>query len=58
MKNDIHFYMGIDAQIKKGCSYFIINENLQVVSSGWAKERKTMVSKLDGLLPKSRCGTS
>jgi len=38
MKNDIFFYMGIDVQISKGCSYFIIDKNAEIVDSGWAKE--------------------
>jgi len=36
MKNDILFYMGIDVQIKKGCSYFIVDKNKDLVHSGWA----------------------
>ena len=38
MKDEIQFYMGIDVQIKKGCSYFIINATLEVIDSGWVKK--------------------
>ncbi|MGA7146584.1 MAG: hypothetical protein WBY47_18925 [Desulfobacterales bacterium] len=37
--NNKLFYLGIDVQIKKGCSYFIIDENAEIVSSGWAEEK-------------------
>ena len=30
--------MGIDVQIKKGCSYFIVDEHSEIVDSGWVKE--------------------
>ena len=30
--------MGIDVQIKRGCSYFILDETAEILSSGWAKE--------------------
>ncbi len=30
--------MGIDVQIKEGCSYFIVDEHSEIVDSGWAKE--------------------
>ena len=30
--------MGIDVQIKKGCSYFIVDEHSEIMDSGWAKE--------------------
>ena len=36
--NKIWFYMGIDVQISKGCSYFIVDEKSEIVNSGWAKE--------------------
>jgi hypothetical protein len=32
------FYMGIDVQIKSGCSYFIVDEKSEIVNSGWVKE--------------------
>ena len=32
------FYMGIDVQISKGCSYVIVDEKSEIVNSGWAKE--------------------
>ena len=38
MKNHILFYMGIDVQIKKGCSYFIVDENAEIMNSGWVRE--------------------
>jgi predicted nuclease with RNAse H fold len=36
--NKIPFYMGIDVQISKGSSYFIVDEKSEIVNSGWAKE--------------------
>jgi hypothetical protein len=36
--NKIRFYMGIDVQISKGCSYFIVDEEAEIVDSGWAKK--------------------
>jgi hypothetical protein len=36
MTDNIHFFIGIDVQISKGCSYFVIDKNAEVVSSGWA----------------------
>jgi hypothetical protein len=36
--NKIRFYMGIDIQISKGCSYFIVDKEAEIVNSGWAKE--------------------
>lgn len=32
------FYMGIDVQIKNGCSYFIVDEKPEIVNSGWAQK--------------------
>lgn len=29
------FFLGIDVQIKRGCSYFVINHELKYVDSGW-----------------------
>jgi predicted nuclease with RNAse H fold len=34
----IKYFAGIDVQIKRGCSYYIIDENKQYVASGWVKE--------------------
>jgi hypothetical protein len=36
--NKISFYMGIDVQIKNGCSYFIVDEKSEIVNSGWTQE--------------------
>lgn len=30
-------FIGIDVQIKRGCSYFILNQDLEYVDSGWLK---------------------
>ncbi|HSW55469.1 MAG TPA: hypothetical protein VLH59_10280 [Ignavibacteriaceae bacterium] len=35
----IKYFAGIDVQIKRGCSYYIIDENKQYVASGWVKEK-------------------
>ena len=31
----IRFFLGVDVQIKRKCSYFILNQNLEQVDSGW-----------------------
>ena len=38
MMNKIKYFAGIDVQIKRGCCYYIIDENKQYVTSGWIKE--------------------
>lgn len=38
MKNKIKYFAGIDVQIKRGCFYYILDENKTYVSSGWIKE--------------------
>lgn len=38
MENSIKYFAGIDVQISRGCSYYIIDENKKYVSSGWMKE--------------------
>ena len=34
----IKYFAGIDVQIKRGCCYYIIDENKNYVASGWIKE--------------------
>jgi predicted nuclease with RNAse H fold len=34
----IKYFTGIDVQIKRGCSYYIIDEDKNYVASGWIKE--------------------
>jgi predicted nuclease with RNAse H fold len=34
----IKYFAGIDVQIKRGCCYYIIDENKTYVTSGWIKE--------------------
>ena len=34
----IKYFAGIDVQIKRGCCYYIIDENKNFVASGWIKE--------------------
>ena len=34
----IKYFAGIDVQIKRGCSYYIIDEDKNYVASGWIKE--------------------
>ena len=34
----IKYFAGVDVQIKRGCSYYIIDENKNYVASGWIKE--------------------
>ena len=34
----IKYFTGIDVQIKRGCSYYIIDEDKNYVASGWMKE--------------------
>jgi predicted nuclease with RNAse H fold len=34
----IKYFAGIDVQIKRGCSYYIIDENKKYLTSGWIKE--------------------
>jgi predicted nuclease with RNAse H fold len=36
--NKNYLYMGIDVQISKGCSYFIVDEKSEIVNSGWTQE--------------------
>lgn len=38
MKNNIKYFAGIDVQINRGCSYYIIDPNKKYVLSGWIKE--------------------
>lgn len=38
MMNKIKYFAGIDVQIKRGCCYYIIDENKMCVTSGWIKE--------------------
>lgn len=38
MMNKIKYFAGIDVQIKRGCFYYILDENKTYVSSGWIKE--------------------
>ncbi|BDQ03593.1 hypothetical protein [Ignavibacterium sp.] len=38
MKNEIKFFAGIDVQIKRGCCYYIIDENKNYFESGWVTE--------------------
>ena len=35
----INYFAGIDVQISRGCSYYIINENRKYIASGWMKEK-------------------
>jgi len=35
MGNNIFYYMGIDVQIKRNCPYFIVDENADIIDSGW-----------------------
>jgi len=35
MGNNILYYMGIDIQVKKGCSFFIVDEQAEIIDSGW-----------------------
>lgn len=35
MGNNILYYMGIDIQVKKGCSFFIVDEQAETIDSGW-----------------------
>lgn len=34
----IKYFAGIDVQIKRGCCYYILDENKSYVESGWVKE--------------------
>lgn len=34
----IKYFAGVDVQIKRGCCYYIIDENKKYVTSGWEKE--------------------
>ncbi len=34
----IKYFAGVDVQIKRGCCYYIIDENKMYVTSGWIKE--------------------
>lgn len=34
----IKYFAGIDVQLKRGCCYYIIDENKKYVASGWIKE--------------------
>jgi predicted nuclease with RNAse H fold len=38
MMNKIKYFAGIDVQIKRGCFYYILDENKTYVTSGWIKE--------------------
>lgn len=38
MKNQIKYFAGVDVQIKRGCCYYIMDENKNYVDSGWVKE--------------------
>lgn len=38
MENKIKYFTGVDVQIKRGCCYYIIDENKKYVESGWVKE--------------------
>ncbi|MCX7874602.1 MAG: hypothetical protein N2321_00385 [Melioribacteraceae bacterium] len=35
----VKYYAGIDVQIKRGCSYYIIDTNKKYFSSGWIKDQ-------------------
>jgi|GEM_PF-4008398 len=34
----IKYFVGIDVQIKRGCCYYIIDENKKYFASGWIKD--------------------
>ena len=36
--NKIKYFAGVDVQIKRGCFYYILDENKTYVTSGWIKE--------------------
>ena len=38
MMNKIKYFAGIDVQVKRGCSYYIINEKKNFVANGWIEE--------------------
>jgi predicted nuclease with RNAse H fold len=38
MMNKIKYFAGVDVQIKRGCFYYILDENKTYVTSGWIKE--------------------
>ena len=33
--NDNNLYLGIDVQVKRGCSYYLVNSELEYIDSGW-----------------------
>ena len=35
MGNNILYYVGIDVQVKRGCSFFIVDKNAGAIDSGW-----------------------
>ena len=36
----IKFFAGIDVQIKRGCSYYVIDKDKRFVSNGWVKSNE------------------
>jgi len=51
MKNKIKYFAGIDVQISRGCSYYILDSEKKYVISGWVKDNvlvsfKKLFSKL------------